>query len=397
MSIAIDLPRLHAKQRQIKQERRRFNVLNCGRRFGKNVLQQDFAIEAALQGYPVGWFSPTYKMMLEDWRTLTNTLQAATSRKNSTERRIELVTNGLIEFWSIDNQDVARGRKYKRVIVNEAAMIPKLRDAWEQAIRPTLTDMAGDAYFDSTPKGRNYFFELHQRGRGDHADWKSWTMPTSENPHISPAEIEAAREMLPELTFDQEYLAIFLENEGAVFRNIAACMGAPQAAPKDHAGHTIIAGADWGKQADFTAISVGCRECRTEVAIDRFNQIDYHFQRGRLENLARRWQVSQITAESNSMGDPIIEELRRAGLPVNAFQTTATSKPPLIENLALTLERAEWQFIADPVWTGELEAYDRKVSPTTGRSQYSAPEGLHDDTVMARALMLDALRQWVFC
>jgi hypothetical protein len=24
----------------------------------------------------------------------------------------------------------------------------------------------------------------------------------------------------------------------------------------------------------------------------------------------------------------------------------------------------------------------------TGRSQYSAPEGLHDDTVMARALML---------
>jgi hypothetical protein len=95
-----------------------------------------------------------------------------------------------------------------------------------------------------------------------------------------------------------------------------------------------------------------------------------------------------ITAESNAMGEPIIEELQRVGMPVSGFQTTAQSKPPLIENLALALEREEWQFLNDPVWTGELEAYERKVSPVTGRSQYSAPEGLHDDTVIARALMV---------
>ena len=40
----------------------------------------------------------------------------------------------------------------------------------------------------------------------------------------------------------------------------------------------------------------------------------------------------------------------------------------------------------DPILKGELMAYERKVSPTTGRSQYSAPEGLHDDCVMAIAL-----------
>ena len=83
-------------------------------------------------------------------------------------------------------------------------------------------------------------------------------------------------------------------------------------------------------------------------------------------------------------------------MPVKAFQTTAQSKPPLIESLALALERAEWQFISDPVWTGELEAYERKVSPVTGRSQYSAPEGLHDDTVIARALMVHGTQEWYF-
>ena len=72
------------------------------------------------------------------------------------------------------------------------------------------------------------------------------------------------------------------------------------------------------------------------------------------------------------------------------FTTTAASKPPLIENLALALEKTEWQFQSDLVWTSELEAYERKVNAITGRSSYSAPEGMHDDTVMARALMLRA-------
>ncbi len=72
---------------------------------------------------------------------------------------------------------------------------------------------------------------------------------------------------------------------------------------------------------------------------------------------------------------------------VVGFVITAQSKPPLIENLALTFERGDWQFQPDPVWTSELEAYERRVN-SMGRSTYSAPEGIHDDTVMARALMI---------
>jgi len=74
------------------------------------------------------------------------------------------------------------------------------------------------------------------------------------------------------------------------------------------------------------------------------------------------------------------------GIQVQGFVFTATSKPPLIESLALAFEREEVKWLADDVATLELEAYERKVSATTGRSAYSAPEGLHDDTVMARAL-----------
>ena len=73
---------------------------------------------------------------------------------------------------------------------------------------------------------------------------------------------------------------------------------------------------------------------------------------------------------------------------MQGFTTTASTKPPLIENMVLAFERTEWQFQPDPVWTAELEAFERTVSGATGRSSYSAPDGLHDDTVIGRALML---------
>lgn len=73
---------------------------------------------------------------------------------------------------------------------------------------------------------------------------------------------------------------------------------------------------------------------------------------------------------------------------VIGFVFTAQSKPPLIENLALALERGEWKFIDNKTWTGELEAYERTVSPHTGRSSYNASDGMNDDTVISRALMV---------
>ena len=50
------------------------------------------------------------------------------------------------------------------VIFDEAAMMSKSMTAWSDTIRATLTDYAGDAWFFSTPKGRNVFWELWRRG-----------------------------------------------------------------------------------------------------------------------------------------------------------------------------------------------------------------------------------------
>jgi hypothetical protein len=120
--------------------------------------------------------------------------------------------------------------------------------------------------------------------------------------------------------------------------------------------------------------------------------VDYVLQRGRLTALALKWGIKYILAESNSIGEPNLEmlqrdsDLLRANTRIEGFDTTASSKPALIESLVLAFERAECQWLADPIWMAELEAYEMKVSPNTGRPTYAAPDGVHDDTVMGRAL-----------
>jgi len=265
-------------------------------------------------------------------------------------------------------------------------------DVWDEVGAPMLLDNGGDAIFIFTPKRKNHAHAAYVRAQGDDTGrWQAWHFTSHDNPHLNKAALEEITQDMTEDAYRQEILAEFLDNEGAVFRNIAACMFAPAGAqPDDHKNHRIVFGVDWGKQSDYTAVSVGCADCKVEVARDRFNQIDYVFQRGRLMVIAEKWKPARVLAESNAMGTPIIEMLLRDGLPVMAFDTTPSSKPPLIENLALVFEREEFQYIDDPVWRGELEAYERKISPVTGRSQYSAPEGVHDDTVIARALMTRA-------
>jgi hypothetical protein len=392
-SLTIKLPALHAGQRRVAQEARRFNVLACGRRFGKTTFGIDRNVHPALRGLPVVWFSPTYKMLAEVWRDAKRILAPVTRHVSTQEKRLELVTGGTLDMWSLDNPDAARGRKYSRAVIDEAAMISGLEEAWQAVIRPTLTDYEGDAWFLSTPRGVNFFKDLFDRGQDpERGPYASWQMPTLTNPHIPPGDIESAREELPEMVFRQEYLAEFMQGEGAVFRNVEANMVAPagQSYGQHHDGHRVVAGVDWAQKHDFTAISVVCATCRKEVALDRFNKIEWEFQRGRLKALAGAWKVRHIEAEENSIGSPNIEALRREGLNVVAFTTTAQSKPPLIQSLALALERREYDWLNLPVATAELVAYESKVSANTGRISYGAPEGKHDDTVIARALALKA-------
>ena len=389
-TIELSLPAPHPGQLAVIQQSKRFNVVCCGRRWGKTVLGMDRLIHLALEGKPVAWFSPSYKLLADTWRELRSRLAPVTRDKSEQEKRIELITGGVIDLWSLDSPDAARGRKYAGVVVDEAAMIPALEEAWQQSIRPTLTDLAGEAWFLSTPKGMNYFKVLYDCGQDPtRGDWASWQMATSANPFLDPAEIEAARLDMTEAAFNQEYLALFVNWEGSVFRRVSeAATGVSSGEPD--ARHEYIIGCDWGRSNDYTVFVVLDATAHAVVELDRSHRVDYALQCGRLRALRDRWRPEEIIAEHNSIGQPIIEQLTRDGIRVQPFTTTNASKAKAIEALALAFERGDIGILNDPVLVGELVAYQAERLPS-GLVRYGAPSGQHDDCVMALAMAWTAI------
>jgi hypothetical protein len=189
---------------------------------------------------------------------------------------------------------------------------------------------------------------------------------------------------MPELIFNQEVLAQFLEDAGGVFRNVTAAATAKEQ-ERMVVGHEYVIGVDWGKLNDFTAIIVIDATINEAVYVDRFSQIDYQVQLGRLMAVCQRFHPYAVLAERNSIGEPLIEQLVSMGVPVQPFTTTSSSKMNIINALSLAFERGDLAIVPDVDLVSELQAYEAERLPG-GAIRYAAPYGMHDDTVMALAI-----------
>lgn len=381
--ITLTLPRPYALQRDVLAEARRFNVLACGRRWGKTEIEKQILIDPALHGKPTGYFAPSYKLVLEVWSGLLRTLSPLITRRDFSQKRIELLTGGVIEMWTLDDPDAGRSRKYAAAVIDEAGLVSNLMTIFQEAIRPTLMDMGGSAWFAGTPKGHNDFYHLYELA-GQRSDWARWQRPTHDNPFIDRAELDAAQADMTEDRYRQEILAEFLADGAGVFRYVRDAVYGPVASldqiPRDRA-YTI--GVDLGKIKDATWFVVGDNETGRIVYLDRMRS-DYTVQLDRLDALCQVLSPLTVVIEEN-IGQMFIEEARKRRIPVKPFATTAKSKQPLIEHLAIAFEHRAITIPDDAELIAELMAYDAERLPS-GVTRYGAPEGMHDDSVIATAL-----------
>ena len=387
VTLKVKLPALFPIQQTIADDPARFKVVVCGRRFGKTQLAAWEALRRSLKGQLVWWVAPTSEVARRGWNKLMPLVQEIPGVDiRRALREIGLPGGGMIGFKTADSDAGLLGEGLDYLIVDEAAVVRET--AWTQELRPALSDRRGGAMFISTPRGQNWFWRAYMLGNDPTLnDWRCWQFPTSANPVIAASEIEAARDLLPDRVFRQEYLAEFIEDGGVVFRHVTAAVSIAADSIARHREHDIIIGADWGKSNDYSVFTAVCRKCQRMVDFDRMNVVDYALQVERLETMARKFGPRvTVYAETNAMGDPIIEQIQRRGMRVRGFTTTSSSKPPLIESLALAIERGEIALQNEPVLIGELQAYTMALNKYTGRPTYSAPEGMHDDCVMSLAL-----------
>lgn len=395
-TLQLILPKPHPKQVELMNHPARRKVCCAGRRGGKTTLAAMVAVEKLMEGRRILLSSTTQEQADAFWDYakvwLSSLIERGVIEKNEQRRILTFAArSGRLKVKTAWDADTLRGDYADFLVLDECALLSP--DAWDKVGAPMLLDNDGDAWFISTPRRRNWFFHLYQKAQADTTGrWQAWHFTSYDNPYLSRSALDELSADMTEEAIEQEINARFLESEGVVFRNITPNLTAPlDATPEQHRGHAMYMGVDWAQKHDYTALSVGCEHCKREVALDRFNKISWDFQRARLRTLYDRWQVKEVLAEENSIGSPNIEALQDEGINVRGFQTTSVSKPPLIRSLVLCFERCQMQWLPIPVATGELEAYEAKVSANTGHTFYGAPEGVTDDTVIARALMWCAI------
>ncbi|GAH31864.1 unnamed protein product, partial [marine sediment metagenome] len=127
-----------------------------------------------------------------------------------------------------------------------------------------------------------------------------------------------------------------------------------------------------------------------QVYLDRFKEIDWKIQRERIKFISEKYNDAQIWVDATGVGDPIFEDLVNMGLDVQPYKFTNTSKKQLIQSLMISLEQEKIRILVRDEENGKVQFNEMVIfeyeMTSSGLIRYQAPDGYHDDCVIALSL-----------
>lgn len=362
----IYLPPLHTGQATIWQAGldHRFNVVRCGRRWGKTAMLCNIAATYAtasftrpgleqLFGGRVGIFTAEYRQYQEIFDKLVELLDPLIKSQSRSEKRILLTNGGKIDFWvTNDNKLAGRGREYEVVLIDEAAFTKApemLEEIWPKSIKPTLLVPRGHVWVFSTPDGideNNFFYALCNNKK---LGFFEHYAPTSSNPYVPSEELEQEEKNCEPRVFRQELLAEFVDwSADSLFDVRKWFEGENQDQPVDYPEmcEAVFAVMDTavkgGAEHDGTAVvyyAVDTRPGRQRLTILDWDvvQIDGALLEIWMPSVFER--LNELTTlcvavngslgvfiEDASMGSILLQKGESLGWPVNKIESALTSK-----------------------------------------------------------------------
>ena len=364
----------------------KYHIISVGRQFGKSLMGMNLLLYWGINNNPckILWCAPVYSQTSKVQKELEKAINDSGIIKtcNHSENYIELTNGTEIYFRSAERYDNIRGYTFDYAILDEAAFMKG--EAWTEAVRPTLAVRGKKVLFLSTPKGKNWFYDLYNLGLSkDYDNYKSYQGSSYDTPYINPKEIIDAKKTLPEGVFKQEYLAEFLDGGGEVFTNLE--LNSFEKYPQKQG--QIYAGIDLGRHEDYTVIT--CIDATGNVIdIYRTNKREWRVIIDELITILNQHKAIGLV-EVNSIGDVIFEQLKNKYKDIHPFTTTSKSKQELIEGLILDLNEGAIGIpsknLFNPLYQ-ELEVFTYDYNPKTRSIKYGHPTGLHDDCVISLAL-----------
>ena len=225
-------------------KKNRYAVVNASRGFGKSYLagvssllavQELMELPADVPNKNVAIICPTYGQAIDIYFPLLAYQLGVEEFAEKTSRQAGTFwfpNNVQLKIWSYEASERMRGTGQYFVVADEVTSWKgagmNLRESWESIIQPCVATRwsrknaskyganPGRALIISTPKGYDYFYEMHNRQEVD-SDWKSYTYTYRDSPYLDDAEIERVKLTLDPLKFAREYEASFEDSGNNVF------------------------------------------------------------------------------------------------------------------------------------------------------------------------------------
>lgn len=376
----------HDKQKQIhhsiRNEAYKYYILNIGRQFGKTMLGINQMLDWAINdsGCNIAWVTPIYKQ----GKKVFSELEKATRGSGLFEyNQSELTVKGFnstISFFSGERPDNIRGNTFDYLIIDEFAFTRD--ELWSEVLSATVLVKGKKVIFISTPKGKNHFYTLSLQPNYDDR-YKYFHFTSYDTPFINHLDLEERKRSLPDHVFRQEYLAEFIDNNSGLFTNIRDCIGVAKSSTNYYGG------VDIGRADDYTVLTI-VNENNETVFCERWRQDEWNKIIDKVASVINQYKCKTYV-EVNNQGDVFFEILeKKCGQLVQPYITTVKTKPIMIEDLAVLFEQKDIKILNIDWLIDELEAFTYVYSQTTRKVQYSAPQGIHDDSVISLALATQA-------
>jgi hypothetical protein len=196
----------HDGQKRIHASSSRHRVNAAGRRFGKSIVGGHELTTAAFEAKARSalladlgirqeyWIvGPNYTDAEKEFRVLYNDLKRLKMPFDRPGTYNDTRSGNMnISLWgglyvvsakSAAHPETLVGEGLHGVVMAEAAKMKG--SVWSKYVRPTLADFQGWSLWNSTPEGRNHFFEMWQAGQDPKMrEWSSWRSPSWLNNYV---------------------------------------------------------------------------------------------------------------------------------------------------------------------------------------------------------------------
>lgn len=332
-------------------------------------------------------FLPTYKQaksVMFDQLVKEHVPMELVDKMNESELAIYYKNGSIQRFVGCDDINKHRGVNPIDVVFDEYSEVDP--EIWTAIVQPVLRENHWTATFIFTPKGKNHSWEILEYGRQNPSQWFTSVKTVDDTYGLTESEIEEAKKATPEALFNQEYYCDFLENAGAFFRRIKNNLY--EADDYVNPNHFYQIGIDLAKYNDFTVITPFDLATFKVKKQERFNQVDWNFQKYLIEASARKYNNAKLKMDRTGVGDPVVEDLERRGLNIGedgAVVFNQRTRRELLDNLSVLIQQDKIKIPNDPELIAELEAFQFTLTDK-GKIEVKSRKGLHDDRVFSLAL-----------